>query len=73
MLCTWLDCEEEARVPQIANDGSQWACLCFEHAQEIENCMIKFESPEYGPKRMLSSWVKAQGGAKAAAARMMRV
>jgi hypothetical protein len=73
MKCTWLNCTAEAIVPQKANDGSTWANLCLEHHQEIENCMTKFEQPEYGPKRMLSSWVKAQGGAKAAAARMMNI
>lgn len=73
MLCTWVDCKNEAHVPQIANNGSVWAELCFEHAKEIENCMTKFQEDGYGPKRMLSSWVKAQGGVKAAAARMTGV
>jgi hypothetical protein len=70
MKCTWLNCEAKAQYPQISGDGSAWANLCQVHHQEIDDCMIKFDSPEYGPKRMLASWVKAQGGAKKAAERM---
>ena len=59
--CTWQDCTQ--LVPQIAKDGSQWADLCAAHAQELEDNLLD-------AKGVLRCWVRAQGGAKAAAERM---
>ncbi len=62
--CTWVGCTERALHPQHGKDGSQWADLCSKHVHELDAAI------EDGPPRMLSAWVKAQGGAKKAAARM---
>lgn len=68
MKCTWVGCEAEAKFPQISSDGkTEWANLCDLHHKEIDGALDSFDA-----KRILSNWVKAQGGAKAAAGRMMR-
>lgn len=65
MTCTWVDCSKEATVPQIAKDGDQWANLCVEHDAEIDKALVSMDV-----KVVLRNWLRAQGGAKAAAARM---
>lgn len=67
MKCTWVGCEVEATVPQIAKDGEQWANLCAAHEAELNGNIDALDA-----KKLLSSWVKAMGGAKAATARMLR-
>lgn len=64
MECTWKGCDKEAVQPKLDRDGNQWADLCEDHHGELEKA-IGAE-----PKRMLSAWVKAMGGAKIAAGRM---
>ena len=64
--CTWVDCSHIAVSPQTSA-GSVWADLCEVHAREIDAAF------DLGPKEILSTWVKAQGGAKAAAERMFRL
>jgi len=66
MKCTWLDCKNEATHPHKATDGSIWANLCDAHHARQEAA----EKGD-GTENILSCWVKAQGGAKRAAARMM--
>lgn len=68
--CTWKDpdfdrCTNHATYPQTANDGSVWANLCNYHH------MLMDKEVGSDVKKMLSYWVRAQGGAKAATARMM--
>lgn len=61
--CTWQFCKSEARKPQLDRDGKQWANLCPTHDTELE--------ASFGdPRKILRAWVTAQGGPKAAAARM---
>jgi hypothetical protein len=67
MKCTWVGCAERTTIPQRANDGSIWATLCSAHHEQVERHIR-----EGNAKGILSDWVKAQGGAKKAAARMMR-
>lgn len=62
--CTWVGCNANHTHPQIGQDGKQWACLCDEHHKLLYECQQSGD-----PKRILSSWVKAQGGASAAASR----
>jgi hypothetical protein len=62
--CTWEDCTEHATKPRIAQDGSKWADLCDQHDRQIQTAI------DTGSVSLLSFWVKAQGGAKAAARRM---
>lgn len=64
-VCTWIGCDRIAPYEHKAKDGSIWATLCYEHNCELE---LALESKE--PKKLLSSWVKAQGGPQKAAARM---
>lgn len=74
MTCTWIDCKKEATVPQISKDGQEWSTLCEDHAKEIDKSCDEFLHDPNGLKsnikKMLSSWIKAQGGAKKAAERI---
>ncbi len=70
MKCTWVDCRLDAAHPQVAEDGEQWANLCEDHNKELEESLDLAVSGNI--KKMISSWIKAQGGSKKAAARMMR-
>lgn len=70
--CTWTDrangrCRSEGLFPQIADDGGRWAFLCGPHEDELD-CAVAGAAEN--PKRMLSCWVKAQGGPGTATARM---
>jgi len=65
MICTWKECTMEAKHPQLDRNGNEWANLCDIHHDELESA-IGAE-----PKRMLSAWVKAMGGAEKAANRMV--
>jgi len=59
--CTWKNCQNEGKYPQIAKNSEQWAFLCDEHDKEIEDGIL---SPRFNPKRILRNWVLASGGAK---------
>ena len=63
--CTWVDCLEQGINPQFSKDGKEWACLCDEHHLKLEGDLDSLDA-----KRILSSWVKAQGGAAEAAGRI---
>lgn len=65
--CTWKECEQDARHPQIAQGGEVWANLCDQHHQEMEAAIEKLD-----PKTLLRAWICAQGGAEAAAKRMTK-
>ncbi len=64
MKCTWEGCTEEAKHDKVARDGQVWAHLCDPHEA------IFAAAPAKGAPAILSTWVKAQGGAKVAANRM---
>lgn len=64
--CTWVGCKEQAHHPQHAKDGTVWANLCNKHVIELDNGI------QDGPPKALSAWVKAQGGSKKAAERMIK-
>lgn len=64
--CTWAACEAGGEVDQVGNDGSVWARLCRPHHDELEAAIASFD-----PKKLMRAYIKAQGGAKAAAARML--
>jgi hypothetical protein len=72
MKCTWVDCNAEATHPQVGKDGQQWSDLCDEHHAQLDKASDDFLSGATGPQKMLSAWVKAQGGSKKATERMMR-
>jgi hypothetical protein len=62
--CTWEGCDKLATKPQIAKDGEQWANLCDEHAAKVDAAAM-----DTRPGAILSTWIRAQGGPKAAARR----
>lgn len=64
-ICTWEDCLEPGEFKQIATDGEVWANLCDHHNQLLD------KAPEGNYKMFVAYWIKAQGGAKKAAKRMM--
>ena len=69
MACTWDGCgraDADADVqPMVsANKKDVWACLCSEHREKLFACITQ------GPRLMVGAWVRAQGGARAAADRM---
>lgn len=63
--CTWKNCNENAAHPQISSDGQEWANLCDQHHQELENAISELD-----PKTLLRAWILAMGGAKKAARRL---
>lgn len=69
MDCTWVFCPREGTEPQIAKDGQQWACLCPEHARQLDAAR---DLTAGTPQRLLAAWINAQGGHKAAAQRLAR-
>lgn len=64
--CTWDGCADEAKHDKRAKDGAVWARLCDEHDARFNAAAGSQE-----PGKILAVWVKAQGGAKAATARML--
>lgn len=63
--CTWEGCTRTGGYKQVAKDGQVWATLCGPHHTELDEAMATT------PARMIGAWIKAQGGAKAAARRMI--
>lgn len=49
----------------LAQDGRQWADLCTAHKARFDGAVGEGRAGS-----VLATWVKAQGGAKAAAARL---
>lgn len=69
--CTWVDptnirCPNVGKHNQVAKDGEVWAVLCDRHNSEINKSI-----EDLSAKKILRDWVRAQGGSKAAARRMM--
>jgi hypothetical protein len=52
-------------MPLHDRDGRPWAYLCDAHSARLDAAIASGD-----PRRILSAWVKAQGGAAAAARRM---
>lgn len=56
--CTWKDCDKNGNHSQKDRYGNEWAFLCDEHNNELT------ESINSGiPKKILQSWIRANGGA----------
>jgi hypothetical protein len=71
MQCTWKDCPNEAKHPQVASDEQEWANLCDEHKSELDWSILQTGETQ-DIRSLMSVWIKAQGGAKKAAKRMIR-
>jgi hypothetical protein len=69
--CTWVDCVDEAKVKHLDRDGKPWAHLCCFHSGEMDDA-ADIGSPSWKPGALMRCWIRAQGGAKAAADRMTR-
>lgn len=65
MMCKWEGCVNGATKDQLDRDGIIWTRLCDEHDKKLDEAIKSLN-----PKRLVFAWIKAQGGAKAAAARM---
>ncbi len=57
--CTWKDCNSKAINIQLDKNGKEWANLCKNHHNELEEAI---DNPQ--PKKVLRAWVLASGGAK---------
>lgn len=66
VTCTYESCQEPGVHDQVAKDGSVWARLCAAHVKEIDAAIAAADAP-----RLLRAWVRSQGGAKAAARRVV--
>ncbi len=71
--CTWYyrdsgsTCGNEALHKQYGKDGKVWANLCKRHFIELEDAIQSLDA-----KQIMSSWIKAGGGAKEMAARTVK-
>lgn len=65
MNCTYQDCSGVAKHSEVAKDGHVWARLCDAHHQELSEAIAGMKAP-----RLARTWVRCQGGSKAAAERM---
>lgn len=63
--CTWEGCDAFGGFLRKGKDGRQWANLCKQHDEETDAAITAGNV-----KKILSNWVKAQGGSKKAAERM---
>lgn len=59
IVCTWVGCRMVAVKDQFDRGGRVWAHLCIEHDQVLSAALKSGDA-----KKILSSWVKASGGAK---------
>lgn len=62
--CTWVMCDASAEYPRVSSDGEEWCRLCKSHDFTLEQVLTSGN-----PANILGAWVKAQGGADAAAKR----
>ena len=72
--CTWLRCNNDAKHKMKAKDGEIWAELCQEHYELHDKDLMDVVSntDKESIKKMLSNWVKAQGGSKKVSERIFR-
>ena len=64
--CTWQGCDAPEGTPQLDRNGRPWAHLCEKHTEEL---LLAISA---SPGKMMAAWIKAQGGAEAAADAMTR-
>ena len=63
--CTWFGCASQGKYPQTGKSGEVWAFLCDSHNAELSKAIDDFDA-----RKIVASWIKAQGGSKKAAKRM---
>lgn len=67
MTCTFEGCTRPAVHENKAKDGKVWSNLCDDHNRQLNDAI----SAGSGPAKIVSLWVKCQGGSKKAADRVM--
>ena len=65
--CSWCGCGQPGTCELKDIHDRVWACLCHVHNEQLETALKTGH-----PKQLIAAYVKAQGGAKAAAKRMTR-
>jgi len=65
-FCTWKECLKLAEHKQLAKDGTPWANLCVSHELILNEALAGRDV-----KKIMSYWIKAQGGAVSAAKRTL--
>ena len=71
MNCTWVDCKNEGVHALKDRGGETWATLCDMHNNLFEDTIkLGNADPKTYAPRIVSNWIKAQGGSKKAAERM---
>ncbi|KKM82465.1 hypothetical protein LCGC14_1319240 [marine sediment metagenome] len=65
MNCTYIECEGEA--VRFADDGKPGFGICQAHAEEMDTLAA---AEPFNPGKLVGFWVRAQGGAKKATARL---
>ncbi|MDA3900035.1 MAG: hypothetical protein PF637_05895 [Spirochaetes bacterium] len=58
MKCTWKGCDNQADIKLYNKLGFEWANLCNMHNQELEKAI-----QDKDVRRIMRSWVLANGGA----------
>lgn len=72
MICTWVGCKRTASQFKAAGDNHEaWASLCEEHYELLDTAENDFLFNGTSPKLLLAYWIKAQGGSKKVAERMV--
>lgn len=64
LRCTWEGCAGSGLHPQLDANGKPWARLCETHHNRLAEILSGSDA-----RKILSVWVRAQGGPRAAAAR----
>lgn len=65
--CTWVRCENEAVHEQLDKNEKVWAILCDAHLKLFNAAMESGDT-----KMVVSTWIKAQGGANTAKERVFK-
>jgi hypothetical protein len=63
--CTWSGCKQEAIREQLDKQGGVWAHLCAQHDHSLDVALKGGDA-----RKIMTAWVRAQGGAAAAARRV---
>jgi hypothetical protein len=63
--CKWEGCTAPATFAEADKQGKPWTRLCIAHHNQLEQTLAAGKAPA-----IMAVWIKAQGGPKAAAARM---
>lgn len=68
--CTWVDCDNAAQHDWKDKNDKVWTKLCDFHHERLD---LSIKNAENEPAKMLSNYVKAQGGAALAVKRTMEM